>query len=115
MLTHGIRAHDYRCEPLSQCIHDSGLEEITDSLCQSCMLEKYSIDFTKRDAMQVRGERRYRGGVGACGWTGWWECSCIGRCSREASDAVSHNRGWLNFSWVSSAYVRPCPNVDKAQ
>jgi len=120
MSTQGVPARGYTCEPLSQCIQGSGLVEIADPTCQSCVTEEFSLDLSKRDVMQVRGERRYQSGVEACGWAGWWRCglgkqSCVGRHHREASGAVSHYGGWLNFLWVSSALVGPCPHVDTAE
>lgn len=49
MLMQGVPARGYRCEPLSQCVQDSGLVEIADPKCQSCMLEDHSLDWTKHD------------------------------------------------------------------
>ena len=95
-----VPAHGYKREALSQCIQDSGLVEIVDPTCQSCMLEEFDLDLTKSDVIQVRGQRHYQSSVEACGWAGWWrrrlgEQSCMGRHSREASDAVNQNQGWL--------------------
>lgn len=100
MLTQCIPAHGCKRKALSQCIQNSGLVEITDPTCQSCMLEEFGLDLTKCDVMQVGGQKHYESGVEACGWAGWWQCrlgeqSCVGGHSREASDAVSQNQGWL--------------------
>lgn len=52
MLMQGVPARGYRCEPLSQCVQDSGLvETIADPKCQSCMLEDHNLDWTKHDVM----------------------------------------------------------------
>lgn len=67
MLMPGVPAHGYKCEALSQCIQDSGLVEVPDPTCQSCMLEEFNLDLTKRDVMQVRGQRCYQSGAEACG------------------------------------------------
>lgn len=44
------------------------------------MLEEFDLDLTKRDVMQVRGQRYYQSPVEACGWAGsdvGWESRAV--------------------------------------
>lgn len=52
------------------------------------MLQEFDFGLTKRDVMQVRGERRCQSSVEAGGWSSWqWrqlgQQRCVGRHKRD--------------------------------